>query len=125
MAIAGKRFDPVRLIVRRLVLILLLVLVVGALSAMWDVYKKERDSRVLRDQAEAQLQNLTLQEERLTAEISRLETARGKEELLRENYEMAREGEQLIIIIEPPAPAPLEATTTPMMQWVHRLIPFW
>jgi cell division protein FtsB len=125
MAIAGKRFDPVRLIVRRLGLLLLLVLVLGALSALWDVYKKERDSRVLREQAEAQLRNLTQQEERITAEISRLETVRGKEELLRENYEMARDGEQLIIIIEPPTAAPVEATTTPMMEWMHRLIPFW
>ncbi len=125
MAIIGKRSDPVRLFVRRLGLLFLLILVLGAASAVWDVYKKERDSRVLREQAETQLYNLTMQEERLTTEIARLETARGQEEMLRENYELAKEGENLIIIIEPPKTEVQEPTTTPMMRWMHRLIPFW
>lgn len=125
MAIPGRRSDPVRLFVRRLGLLFLLVIVLGALSTLWDVYKKERDSRVLREQAEAQLQNLTLQEVHLTSEIGRLETKRGQEELLRENYEMAKHGEQLIIIIDPPQPEPLPATTTDMMRWMRWLVPFW
>ena len=125
MAIIGKRSDPVRLFVRRLGLLFLFIVVLGACSAVWDVYKKERDSRVLRDQAEAQMFNLAMQEKHLNEEIARLETKRGQEELLRENYEMAKEGENLIIIIEPPQSEPVEATTTPMMRWMHRLIPFW
>ncbi len=125
MAIVGKRSDPVRLFFRRIGLLALFILVLGACSAVWDVYKKEHDSRVLRGQAEAQMYNLTMQEEHLTDEISRLETKRGQEEVLRENYEMAKEGENLIIIIEPPKSEVVEATSTPIMQWMHRVIPFW
>ncbi len=125
MAIVGKRSDPVRLFARRLALLILFILVLAACSALWDVYKKERDSRVLKNQAEAQLFNLTMQENHLSAEITRLETARGKEELLRQNYEMAKEGENVIMIIEPPESPRVLATTSPMMRWMHRIIPFW
>ncbi len=125
MAIVGKRSDPVRLFARRLALLALLVIVMGACSALFDVYKKERDSRVLKNQAEAQLYNLNMQESHLTGEIARLETARGKEEVLRQNYEMAKEGENMIMIIEPidkPSPA---TSTAPLRTWMHRWIPFW
>ena len=125
MAIVGKRSDPVRLFARRLALLALFLIVVAAASALWDVYKKERESRVLKNQAEAQLYNLTMQEDHLTAEIARLQTARGKEEMLRQNYEMAKEGENMIMIIEPPESPVIEATSTTMMRWMHRLIPFW
>jgi cell division protein FtsB len=125
MAIPSRKSDPVGLLIRRVALLVLLLFVIAALSALWDVYKKERDSRVLRVQAETQLQNLVQQEERLTNEIARLETSRGQEEMLRENYEMAKEGERVIIIIEPPKPEPLPATTTSMQKWMHRLIPFY
>ncbi len=125
MAIVGKRSDPVRLFARRLAILILFILILAACSALWDVYKKERDSRVLRNQAEAQLYNLSMQEDHLNGEISRLETARGKEEMLRQNYELAREGENMIMIIEPPESPPEQATSTPMMRWMHRIIPFW
>lgn len=125
MAIVGKRSDPVRLFARRLALIALFVVVVAACSALWDVYNKEKESRILKNQAEAQLYNLNIQESHLSGEISRLETARGKEEMLRENYEMARKGENMIMIIDPPVRAPTVATTTELTKWMHRLIPFW
>jgi cell division protein FtsB len=126
MAIVGKRSDPVRLFARRLALLALFIVVIAACSALWDVYKKERDSRVLKNQAEAQLYNLTMQEDHLNAEIARLETARGKEEMLRQNYEMAREGENVIMIIEPPETPPVEPVkTSPMVRWMQWIIPFW
>lgn len=126
MAITGKRSDPVRLFARRLALLALFLIVLGAFSALWDVYKKERDSRLLKERAEAQLYNLTIQETHLNNEISRLETARGKEELLRENYEMAKRGEQMIVIIEPPegVPIPVENAST-LSKWMHWIVPFW
>lgn len=125
MAIVGKRSDPVRLFARRLVLLFLFIIVCAALSALWDVYKKERESRILKEQAEAQLYNLSMQEDHLSAEIARLETARGKEELLRENYEMAKSGENMIVIIDPPKPTPVEAAPSQVSRWMHWLIPFW
>ena len=125
MAIVGKRSDPVRLFARRLALLALFVVVLAACSALWDVYNKEKESRILKHQAEAQLYNLDMQQSHLNGEIARLETARGKEELLRENYEMARKGENMIMIIDPPVRAPTVATTTELTKWMHRLIPFW
>ncbi len=126
MAIVGKRSDPVRLFARRVGLLALFIVVLMALSALWDVYKKERESRILKNQAEAQLYNLSMQEDHLNAEIARLETARGKEEMLRQNYELAKEGESMIMIIEPPeAPRQEPVQSSPMVRWMHWIIPFW
>ncbi len=125
MAIVGKRSDPVRLFARRIALLVLFVLVIAALSALWDVYKKEHESRILKNQAEAQLYTLNMQRDHLNTEIARLQTARGKEEMLRENYEMAKRGENMIVIIDPPTTPHVVATSSGMMQWMHRFIPFW
>lgn len=125
MAIVGKRSDPVRLFARRLALLAIFIIVLFALSALWDVYKKERESRILKEQAEAQLYDLTMQESHLSGEISRLQTVRGKEEMLRENYQLAKQDEHMIMIIDPPATEPVQATTSPIMKWMHRFLPFW
>ena len=60
----------------------------------------------------------------LTSNISRLETARGKEEALREKYELGRHGEGLIIIVEPPEPEPI-VEEKGIRQWVTKFLPFW
>lgn len=125
MAIAGKKTDPVRLFFRRLGMLALVVLLIVALSALWDVYKKERESRLLRTQAEREMNELAAQESRLSAELARLQTKRGKEEVLREHYQMGRPGEKMIVIVEPPAPEPVQATTTPFKKWMHTFLPFW
>lgn len=124
MAIPDKRHDPVRLFARRLGLLALLVLVLAAASGVWDIYHKERESRALRDQAQMQLDDLTQQKTQLSAEISNLQTARGKEETLRQQYELGKQGEGLIIIVNPPTPKPVQASST-VMQWVHKFLPFW
>jgi hypothetical protein len=53
-----------------------------------------------------------------------LRTVRGKEEALREQYEVGRDGERLIIIVEPKVPEPIHASTT-WEKWVTRYLPFW
>lgn len=125
MAITGNRRDPVKLFLRRLLLLALFIGVLAVCSAVWDVYKKERESRLLREHAEAQMSGLTNQKVHLDGEINRLQTMRGKEETLRENYEMGRAGEGLIIIVESPKSEPVAASSSPIREWVRKLIPFW
>ncbi|MFA7309619.1 MAG: hypothetical protein WC050_01815 [Candidatus Paceibacterota bacterium] len=124
MATFDKRHDPIRLLWRRLGLLALLVLVLMGISGEWNVFKKERESRALRDQAELQVTNLSAQETQLSADIAKLETDRGKEEALREQYAVGRKGEGLIIIVEPVKPEPIEATST-FRTWVRKFLPFW
>jgi cell division protein FtsB len=108
MAAIKPRNDPVRLLWRRLFMFGLIVLVLFGMWAVWDVLLKERESRALRLRAEAQLDDLQAREEGLKARISSLETDRGQEAALRNAYEVGKQGESMITIVDEAAP-----TSTP------------
>ena len=124
MAILRDRNNPVRLFAKRLGMLLLIAATVAVGSAVWSVYGKERDSRAFRAQAEEEQRHLSEQKMQLTGNIARLETVRGKEEVLRENYELGRRGEGLIIIVDPPEPEPI-VEEKGIRQWVTKFLPFW
>lgn len=109
---------------RRVLILALLVVALVGITSVWDVYGKEKDSRVLRAKEEMRLANLEEQSGHLERKLFQLKTERGKEEALREQYAVGREGERLIIIVEPKIPLPLQATST-FREWVGRYLPFW
>jgi len=98
-----KREDPIRLMRRRLLIFVLLLLVFAAMRGVWGVYKKEQDSRALRIESETQLAELKSREGDLRQDIAALRSERGVEEVLREEYELAKEGEGVIVIVDPPS----------------------
>ena len=107
-----QRRDPTRLMWRRLIAVALLIVLAIGIRGVWGVYKKEQESRVLRVEAEAKLADLQEREAELRATISTLRTDRGVEEQLRERYDLAKEDEGVIVIVEPPAPPPEPRPTT-------------
>jgi cell division protein FtsB len=124
MAISDRRHRIAKLLWRRLRIVIALLLVVLAVSGVWNIYKKERESRSLRSDSQRQLDALTEQQKALQGNIEKLQTARGKEEALRDQYAVGRPGEKLVIIVEPERPA----TTTEQegfLQIVHKFLPFW
>jgi cell division protein FtsB len=119
-----KKNDPVQLFRRRIGLLVLLTLVVIGASSVWGVFWKERESRALRNEAQMQLKDLQEQDAHLKSEIDRLQTARGKEAALRENYEMGKYGEKMIVIVDPATPQPIQASST-WQRWMQKLLPWW
>lgn len=124
MAISDRRRHIVRLLWRRLGIAGLFVLVLVAAGGVWSVYQKERESLSLRQEAENQYSTLSQQEAQLKNDIASLETDRGKEAALREQYAVGKKGEGLVIIVDPKASLPQQASST-IMQWVHKFLPFW
>ena len=118
----GQRRDPLRLFGKRLLLVLLFLLVVVAISGVWKAYRKERESLSLRREAEVQLADIAKRKAQLEADITKLNTPRGMEDALREQYLLAKSGENLIIIVDPPTPTPIQATSS-VMEWFQRT--FW
>lgn len=117
MTASRERNDPLRLMGRRILLAVLGVLVVSASWGVWDIYRKERESARLNAEAQAHLTDLQKRQAQLESDYATLQTDRGKEAALRAEYTMGRQGEGLIVIVEPPKPAPVQATSS-VMQWL-------
>lgn len=119
-----QRNDPVRLMRRRLLILVLLFLVLAMVRGVWSVYQKEQESRAMRDEAERQLDELKMRELDLRADISRLASPRGVEETLREEYELGKSGESVIVIVEnEPIPPPPEPTK--LERWFQKVLQWW
>lgn len=116
--------DPVYLMGRRLLMIVGFILVITAITNVWKLYQKERESAALRNQAEMRLADLQKRYDQLSAAIATMKTERGKEEVLREQYELGKEGEKLIIIVDPSTPTPVQATTS-RFEWVRKAFKWW
>jgi len=106
-----KREDPVTLMKRRFALVALLVVVLVLARGAYSVLLKERESRALRSDVEAELRDLKSREMEIRTDIAELASERGVERALRSEYELAREGESVIVIVgddeeitEEPAP---------------------
>jgi cell division protein FtsB len=125
MATIRQKRDPVRLFWRRLLILGLFILVVAAGSGVWSAYQKERESAGLRAQAESQLSDLTKQQSQLDADITTLQTARGKEAVLRQQYALAAQGEGMIVIVDPATATAPSATSSAFATWLHNTFPWW
>ncbi len=93
-------------------LVALAVLAVILGNAAWKIYGKERAAAARRAESEAELADLTERTRVLTEEIERLSTARGVEEEIRKRFEVAGEGEGVIMLVE----SPREASATPRVR---------
>lgn len=125
MEILSQKVDPVRLFWRRVLLAVLLALVLFGMSGVWRIYKRERESAVLIQSSTAHLADLTRREAQLRSDIANLDTDRGREAALRQQYQMGKPGEGMIIIVNPPTPAPVAPTSTPLVQWFKDFLPLW
>lgn len=120
-----QRGDPVRLLGRRLLLAALLGLAIFGLFGVWNTYQKERESAMLDKEAQAQASDLVEREGKLTNDITELQTDRGKEEALREQYALAAKGEHVIVIVDQPAQAAPTASSSAFVEWLHKTFPWW
>ncbi len=104
----------------------LFILFVSAVFGVWGVYQKDRESMVLRAQAQAQLSDLSERQSQLNADISTLQTERGMEAALRQQYALAAQGEDMIIIVDATSATPVEeATSSAFVQWMRKTFPWW
>ena len=120
MAFFRERNDPIRILGRRILLIFLAMLVVSALWALWDIFRKNMEATQLRAEAEGRLADLESQQAKLEADIEELETNRGMEAALRQQYAVAGAGEGLIVIVESDKTSTRQASSTPL-GWIAKL----
>lgn len=112
MAIVRQRVDPVRLLWRRVAIFALFLVLCTALWALWGVWGKEQESLALKQQAEGHLADMQARYDQLAADVASLKTDRGQEGVLRDNYDVGKPGEGLIVIVDE-KPTPTSTETAP------------
>ena len=112
----NQRKDPMRVMWRRLLALVLVIFVAVAARGVWSVYQKAQDSGNLKIEAQAKLDDLKKRELELRTDISSLRSDRGIEAELRERYNLAAAGESVIIIVDPPQTPP-EPKSSPFQRF--------
>ncbi len=115
------RNDPTRLLWRRFALLALFIVVCFAAWSVWGAWQKEVDSAALKEQSQAALATLSTQQGALQENISELQTERGKEAVLRQQYAVGDQGENMIVIVDssstPPPPTFLDKLKSAFSWW--------
>ena len=101
----GEKRTLQRLLFGKVALIVLLIILVFTVRGAWSVYERSEYARESRTHAERELAELEAREHVLSEELQRLQTPRGVEEEIRQKFDVGREGEQLIVLIDAPEPA--------------------
>jgi len=90
--------------------LVLLILLLG--NGVWNIYGRERQSALMRREAEGRLRALETQRESLRRETDKLANDSGVEEEIRTKFNVVKPGERVVVIVNP-EPATTTATTTP------------
>lgn len=104
-----------------IVIIILLVLVVILGREVYERYTIEREMADRRLEVESQLDELTERRDALKEKVEYLSNERGIEAEMRRNFDVAQEGEKVIIILEDESQANVEqipvASESPSPPW--------
>jgi cell division protein FtsB len=85
----------------RVTLLVLGIFTILMAKGAFGVYLKARDSKENKMTAQAELKQLTERQVALSADIAELNTIQGVEKEIRQKFNVAKEGEQIVVIIPP------------------------
>lgn len=89
-----------RFLYSRLALCVLLALILLIGKATWSVHNKERESAKNLHRATEELAALEARQTSLTEKIERLKTPEGVEAEIREQFQVAKPGERMVVVVE-------------------------
>lgn len=96
-----KRKRRVRKLTKsKITLVFLFIIFLLLLRAVWGVYMKNMESKQNLTALEDDIALLETRNNTLKNDIQYLQTERGKEEEIRNKYNVKREGEEVIILVE-------------------------
>ena len=98
-----------RILYSKPALLLLLVLVLFLGRATFQIYQKERESRANLRQAETEVSALAARDIDLREKVERLQTESGMEAEIRSQFQVAKPGEKMVVMIDDDAEAPVES----------------
>jgi cell division protein FtsB len=84
----------------KLIILALIVVIVFLARGTYGVYQKSQESREKLSVSEEKLFEMEEREESISKKIDKLNTESGIEEQIRRQYDVAKEGEEAIVIIQ-------------------------
>lgn len=81
-------------------LVALSILVLISLHSTWSIYKKKSESVLLVEASKERLTELQMREKELKEKIDKLNTEQGIEEEIRSKFNVTKENESVVIIVE-------------------------
>lgn len=104
-------------------IVFLAVILFFLVRALWGVYGSEQRSSQELSVAQRNAADLENRAQYLTTQIDELNSPRGLEGALREKYPVAKEGEQMVIIV-PPSATSSATSTASAPSWWQRFLDF-
>lgn len=89
----------------KMTIIVIVFFVIMLIPGVYGIYKKVGESSKDRITAERELADLVKREGMLEEKVNRGNTDRGLEEQIREKFNVAKEGESVIVLVEKPVVA--------------------
>ena len=73
---------------------------IALLNGAWGMWSKERESYQEREKVANELEVIRVREQELQSSIDRLKTPGGVEKEIRQKFSVAKEGEQVVLIVD-------------------------
>jgi cell division protein FtsB len=99
-----KKKAKTRKLYSKPVLIGLAILIVFIAKGTWGVYQKEIESRKNVAMVTKELESLEQRKAFLEAETEKLNSMEGKEEVIRQKYQVSKNGEGVLVVVDKPLP---------------------
>jgi cell division protein FtsB len=106
-----------RIFYSRPAIVVLALLVLFSGKALWNVHQKYVTSRENAERVAKERDELLKREEFLKSEVERLQSDRGIEEELRQKFSVVRDGEEVAVIVDEPAPPAVPAPEPKKSLW--------
>ena len=91
------------------------------LKATWGIHQKDLEARANAEEAQVTLAELKSREAFLRAELDRLSTERGVEAEIRKKFPLAKEGEEVAVVVDEPGGNATATPETSEPSWWERL----
>lgn len=76
------------------------VLMIILAQAAYGMYRKDREAVYAKNLSEEKYQELTIKKQELTKELAKLDTEEGIDQAVRDRFDVAREGEGVVVIVD-------------------------
>ena len=121
MRISRKKKRTQRFFLTNLIIVILLFAIVMLAQSVWSVYKKSEYAGLKKEKANKELTALRERAGLLEKEAERIKTSRGAEAEIRQRFDVGKDGEKLIILLDSPE-KPKPAKTQIKKTWWQKII---